>query len=450
MQDQDDKHAKENQATIEEQALSELYASLSEEQPPESMDEKIIVRAHDTLAADVVAAHSSFKRISFKRKDKRESTSSPFSGRWVIPASVAAVVVLSVSIITVIEQQRPYSLTSLPDSVPEQRQAPEPVDGQLKEDIQTKPLEKQVTPPPQMAKRAAKPVTPSLENNASKQAKSTTQNQALTRLDSSAAVAGAPVPEAPKPATSAQTQARALAADKSKHKDAKLEAMATIQSAESRAKVEPTQAGANKVMSTKDASTAVKQNELTQASEGQPSKKQSDADFLAKKEQHKTVTDQAENRKLPAQSQVELAKAPASSSSDVVSQEKSQPKQVTGTSSPAGKQPVTASAAEGIVATPPALVMPSETRIPKACYLLTIKDCLSATECTLHWNDEKKGYQCRKNANACEENFAQATGNAKACTSKPGCKYVPAKCFCPPDTKCDCAAGPAAMCMPIK
>ena len=37
MHDQDDKHAKQNQTTVEEQALSELYASFSDEQPPESM-----------------------------------------------------------------------------------------------------------------------------------------------------------------------------------------------------------------------------------------------------------------------------------------------------------------------------------------------------------------------------------------------------------------------------
>jgi len=464
MHDQDDKHANQNQATAEEQALSELYASLSEEQPPESMDEKILVRAHEMLAAEVVAEHA-----SFKRKEKRKSTGSPFSGHWVVPASLAAVVVLSVILITVIEEQRPYSLTSLPESGTQQSREPVTTDARRDNQVQSDSLEAQATHSSAMTKLAEKPVSPQLEQDAAKQANLARQNQTMAKRESNAAMTDRMAPPASLSDKSIQPPQQTQTLTRSTQQITSPEGVVLTKPravAKSSPQVSPAEVAAPKVAAntvspaavTKPPEAGPQKSDKESSNKSQPALavsptgKQSNVAVSDDKVPQATVIAKAkqETKKGTLQAAVGNSAAPAVAGGNLASQQKSKPEQGADTARQ-GDKPSEAAASEATAAeSRPALIMPSETKIPKACYLLSINDCMAATECTLHWNGDRKVYQCQKDANACEAKFAQASGTAQTCNAKPGCKYVPAKCFCPPDTKCDCAAGPAAMCEPTK
>ena len=75
--------------------VSELYSELSQEQPSTTLDEKILAAAH--------------KAVEPKRAP------GPFSGTWMVPASMAAVIVLSVIVVTLIEKKEPDAITSFPE-----------------------------------------------------------------------------------------------------------------------------------------------------------------------------------------------------------------------------------------------------------------------------------------------------------------------------------------------
>jgi len=66
--------------------LSALYGKLSTELPPGKVDDAILSAAHQNIK-------------SVKRK---KISTSPFSSNWVVPLSLAATVVLSVSIVLTI------------------------------------------------------------------------------------------------------------------------------------------------------------------------------------------------------------------------------------------------------------------------------------------------------------------------------------------------------------
>jgi hypothetical protein len=85
-------------------ALSRLYREVADEQPGAGLDARIRARAHDNLAPSRRVAHS------------------PFSRNWMIPTSLAAVFVLSVSVLVLMPQ--PTEVPSLEDggatdSIPE-------------------------------------------------------------------------------------------------------------------------------------------------------------------------------------------------------------------------------------------------------------------------------------------------------------------------------------------
>jgi hypothetical protein len=72
--------------------------------------------------------------------------------------------------------------------------------------------------------------------------------------------------------------------------------------------------------------------------------------------------------------------------------------------------------------------------------------CYVSARCTLQWLEEQKAYNCRDADNVCEQDFSQADNNRQDCENNPACVYVPANCYCAPNTKCECGGGPPAMC----
>ena len=82
----------------------------------------------------------------------------------------------------------------------------------------------------------------------------------------------------------------------------------------------------------------------------------------------------------------------------------------------------------------------------KECAQMKEQDCFSSAACTLTKNETATGYQCRYAKDHCELMFRQSEGTKDTCEAKTGCVYVPASCYCPPDTKCECSGGEPAQC----
>jgi hypothetical protein len=83
-----------------------------------------------------------------------------------------------------------------------------------------------------------------------------------------------------------------------------------------------------------------------------------------------------------------------------------------------------------------------------SCARATELACVESTECTLDQvlTENGKSYQCRPDVNECQRGFAQKTGSPEACEAKPGCRFVPASCYCAPDVLCVCGGGPPSQC----
>ena len=431
MQDHDDNSDDNIEDDAGGKALSDLYAALSQDQPPKSLDDKVLAAAHDKVASDVVAAHSSFSK---------KQSASPFSGRWMVPASLAAVVVLSVVVITMIEKKRPYSITSLPEPTRiEQSSAeqarPDPVTEERKkgeQNVQGKSEQQAV-----VANRRDDLAQPQVQN----------QSPPLAKAIKS-------VPQAPQPLAKESIKETIV---KETIKEKRL-----LQPAESRS-TDVEKAPASNVPSEKEHSSGVVDAQLEKKISAAVTPGNSSAVLPGKstlEDQSTTLGDEFVDRasatpdmKRPAIKTDSVASSdsgavPLPPSKIAVARENvsdSQPKptveQVAGFAS-------SAVAPAGLIEPKARLTMPSESKVPTACHLISMSDCVQSTECTLNWNSESSSYQCRKNENRCENNFSQAVDSPQSCTSKPGCKFVPENCFCLPDTECDCSGGPPAMCMP--
>jgi len=98
---------------VDDEYFSELYASLKPEQPSSELDEKILKEAREATVTNDV------------RELIPKKAGGPFSGKWSVPVSLAAVMVLSVTVVVMIEHDRPYSLTSLPEPTRQEQQVQE-------------------------------------------------------------------------------------------------------------------------------------------------------------------------------------------------------------------------------------------------------------------------------------------------------------------------------------
>ena len=84
------------------------------------------------------------------------------------------------------------------------------------------------------------------------------------------------------------------------------------------------------------------------------------------------------------------------------------------------------------------------------CQFYSETECIESSVCKLvPMLDAPKGqYACRRNRNACEEDFIQSRSGKVSCESKAHCSYQPGSCYCPPGLQCRCGGGRPAMCVP--
>lgn len=83
-----------------------------------------------------------------------------------------------------------------------------------------------------------------------------------------------------------------------------------------------------------------------------------------------------------------------------------------------------------------------------ACGQLQELACISSDRCTLVVaGDGSREYLCRDATGRCEIGFRQHGDVAEACESKPGCRFVPGRCYCSPDVTCICGGGPPPQCV---
>jgi hypothetical protein len=86
------------------------------------------------------------------------------------------------------------------------------------------------------------------------------------------------------------------------------------------------------------------------------------------------------------------------------------------------------------------------------CRELTEAACLESGRCTLEVIEGEEipegtgGYRCRPAQGPCEAGFRQGSDTAETCEAKPGCHFVPGRCYCPPGVVCICGGGPPPTC----
>ena len=83
---------------FEDQKLSALYKKASNEEPPAHLDDEIMALAH-------------------RETEKHKHPVSPFSGKWQISASMAAILVIAFGLITFIDMEVPEEIDGIPASV---------------------------------------------------------------------------------------------------------------------------------------------------------------------------------------------------------------------------------------------------------------------------------------------------------------------------------------------
>lgn len=84
------------------------------------------------------------------------------------------------------------------------------------------------------------------------------------------------------------------------------------------------------------------------------------------------------------------------------------------------------------------------------CGALGERACIASASCELEQVASNK-YICRSAKNRCEVGFLQLGENQLVtCELKPGCKYVPANCYCQPDFRCRCGGGRPSQCVEAK
>jgi hypothetical protein len=353
-----------------EQKLSELYSELSQEQPSAALDEKILAEAHKAVAPQKPAA--------------------PFSTKWTVPASLAAVIVLSVMVVTVIEKKQPDVMIGIPEpaktqagGVPDRQmldsEGSEEISALVKDSSRLNELagDRDTSVSRSMAKREIKPGESAIVSPV---------DTGLEKKKSAAVLA--------KRAPSLR-----LSTDSSRAVERKESLPAKPQQHEIAASV-----GREPEQDTELAASSQNKEALLMADEYRSSQP------LAK------IQQQSSQKLQPARKVVTPALKPAAPAAGFST---------------------------------PQTVAQQASKEDKAatCRGLSETACLKSPDCILQQAESKSGYQCRVADNSCEERFIQSIHLDTDCDVKKGCKYVPANCYCAPGKICQCSGGTPAMCV---
>lgn len=363
-----------NDRDSDDRMLSELYSDLSQEQPSATLDEKILADAHKAVAPKRAAG--------------------PFSTAWAVPASLAAVIVLSVIVVTTIEQKEPDAISSFPEPVTAQKRD---LSGQLA---------------PGSAVAEAMPPSAALEI------------QATEPVIDSDSVEGRLT--AKEDVVSAQPRPSRSAAPKREKKKARV---ALAKSAPSSSKL----ADAPNVIAEQEASLRA----MTKESESRrlqsiTSEEDAELGSSIQRKQALEFADDSRARKELAESRMPSEEVTQMAESDVARQ----------VATPGVAKSAGFSAPQAMVE------QPGKDDVTASCSGLSELDCLKSPICILHQNEKDSSYQCRGADNRCESGFIQSLHQKSDCETKAGCNYVPANCYCEPNKLCVCGGGTPAMCIP--
>ncbi len=398
--------------------LSELYTGLSQEQPSSALDEKIQAAARKAVAADTDFAAT--------------QPSGSFLAKWRAPFSLAAVIVLSVTLVVMIERERPYSLTSLPEKPRIENKA-----------AQTLPAETQTRAPE--ADQSEPGLHPDSQSEAVKfEAKQPeTKTQLAENLQKKPAAA---VEHHEDPGEAA----RAQAAREKKQDDSQRRLLA------SPAPLAESADGGSEALAVKKAAPVVKTETAKPApvldAKAKPVEPDQDetgqalAPDAPASDSRTTITRQMQDL---ATAPVETQNTELQQTTSAVAEEQKVAEEMVGTAMT--KAPAQVAEQENLPVSPAQsaqLAPVDQESQDQQCRQMTAQDCLASTLCILQQQGNSTTYQCRAAQNACEQDFAQSRHTQEDCEHQPGCVYVPAYCYCAPGQACPCAEGPPAMCMP--
>jgi hypothetical protein len=488
--------------------LSDIYASLKQEQPSCEQDEKILAAARKPVATDDAAVAKSNSSLIPKK------AAGPFSGRWAVPVSLAAVIVLSVTVVVMIERERPYSLTSEPEPARmEQRTQPLEL---------AKPVEKR-----QSAQAIAKKSVQSADEESAAARLKMLQESELALLQRAAPSSASPA-RSRADASDSEKSASGISArpaqesspapqQKAKPKQVPVEELADVDvarnittdssvSAKREAPALSVAAGNSKaktqtqppVAEFKDGAATSESEESVAQATSAPTVVQDqvanaatasavDDAITSEEAQIDTPPSVARSVSEAAPSEAKkpialAATAPASTASQKRAQDvavESMPEAAEELSEDQGtelaqesQQESPMSEGEPAAPVPIAIARTNEEQTPAKeatsisqaaspsgalakndglelqCRQMGQQACLISPSCTLQQQAADKSYQCRAAANACETNFSQSLSGKDDCEKRPECQYVPADCYCAPGQDCPCTGGAPAMCVP--
>jgi hypothetical protein len=372
--------------------ISALYRDASQEQPPAHLDDAILAAAKREVRAG-------------------PKPLSPFSTKWTLPFSLAAVIVLSVSVVTLVQKESPNEIASGIASIKEADdetlyfKEQEITEKAPKEEKQT---EKKIAKLKMKAERSeveTEQISPSARAMPPAPAEQPAPPQRLAKSP------------APKPKLSSGLQADVARSD-----------ISAPASAE-----QPVTRG-----TAKSPEETLLADQETKSEVKRPRKPATEETLVA-------ATDSADNEpgETSASSSTPKEESRKASSGQALGFTKRKAQPQTHPEMAAAAQPSAAPETETPLSImPQAVISASEPTSAPSCSSLSARDCLQSSHCTYELKAESdktdKRYVCRDTAGQCEQNFRQLTGTKQSCESKPGCRYMPGHCECSEGMPCDC------------
>jgi hypothetical protein len=422
----------ENDSDDIEKIISDLYSDVSQEQPSSALDEKVLSEARQELQQN---ASDNIK--SFTKKG-----GGPFSGSWTVPVSLAAVIILSVTVVVTIEKERPYQLTSTPDEMVITQS-----DSKSDAALAGKPLLKGIAIEEAVERKAVK--SKSEETLAEETIKEQEVLALMQQVEPERRqLANKPVPASEGKAEAPVRQQDPVSAEDKLDKAVRENIGSAGAGAAGSSAAEVEIASAPPVLTKQVIRTEKKADSLADspaASEERAAEAEADKMRTFATMTKPKPVERADVSRLSA-----LAKRTDSGDVDEPVMEQAKPQAI----QPVKPEAVAASPAAKLVAPAESFNAPAnanaveESASQTNCSALSVTDCLNSVECMLESGEAGRDYQCRVAKNQCESGFSQAIDTRDTCESRPGCKYIAANCFCPPGVECVCGGGAPAVCVP--
>ncbi|WP_455203440.1 hypothetical protein [Kaarinaea lacus] len=362
--------------------LSQLYQQASQEQPAAHVDAAILAAA----------------RREVQRKPKAFS---PFTNHWMLSASIAAVVVLSVSVVTVINKQSheklPFAEDTVNEKLSESTPSQEPQESLALAPLPRKQDRSVATTAPQKKKGVIGSST-ELRTPAA----AVDESEPLRLADSASKKSAKPRPAEPSP----QSPDTADAPQNQQTQPQGTEDRLAFAPAETKPEPKP--------------KTAASEVAATPTAPPPTSANVSESSTIATAESQSAPVRESSSQ----QAQTVVAESAAASIA-----EETPPSQ-------------NVSEAAGLFSSAQSLSMSF------GCNAMNQQQCLQSPQCILErLEEEAPPYHCRQAQNECEFGFLQYTPQRQSCEAKPNCKFVAANCYCPPGDDCQCQGGTPAQCV---